>query len=69
MKGKSKKIKKDRTAEGDDLAAHIARIREKSLAATKRQQEDGLDITPRLAFNKKKNLLVMKERIKNSNDG
>lgn len=52
---KSKKIKKD---DSDEFRAHIKKIAEKS-AKAQTIENSGLDITPKLAFNKKRHQKVM----------
>jgi len=61
LHNKSKTIKKD---DSDEFRQHIAKIAAKSEQANKRIQEEGLDITPRVAFNKKKQVKVLKQKIK-----
>jgi len=58
LHNKSKTIKKD---DSDEFRQHISKIAAKS--AGKRIQEEGLDITPRLAFNKKRQVKVLKQKI------
>lgn len=64
----SKKIKKEKD-DTDDLAAHIQKIREKSEKASKKIAHEGLDITPRLAHNKKKMASINQEKIDNNLEG
>ena len=45
------------------MAVHIAKIQEKAQKAARKIQDDGLDITPKLAFNKKTQAKVAMEKI------
>ena len=57
---KSKKIKKD-----SGLLQHITKIASKAERAAKKENEEGLDITPRLGFKKADHKKVRMQKIKN----
>ena len=60
LEKRSKKIKKD-----DGIMAHIAKISSKAERAAKKDNEEGLDITPRLAFKKSDQKKVQLQKINN----
>lgn len=60
---KKAKFSENQIKKQDDLALHIAKIQEKAHKAAKKIQDDGLDITPRLGFNKKMQARVTMEKI------
>ena len=64
LKEKSKKIKKD-SGIADGIAEHIAKIARKGETAGKKEKEEGIDITPRLAFKKADQRKVNLQKIKN----
>lgn len=60
IKDKSKKIKKQ-----DEFAAHAFKIASRGEKAAREINEGGIDITPKLGFNKKKETLIRTQKINN----